>query len=76
MEKFNRAQRRHDNDRLKNKRKRYWFNDKSSMTPKSLGKVVQYPAACSCTMCGNPRKMLNVKYSIKEQCMYQDKLHE
>ena len=76
MEKFNRAQRRRDNRRLKNKRKNYWYHNRSSMTPEQLGKVLNNAAICSCTMCGNPRKKLNVKYSIQELSMYQDKLHE
>lgn len=51
--------------RLKEKRKGYWgyfrnprgteTKEQSCMSAKQLGRVSQYPSACSCTMCGNPR---------------------
>lgn len=66
MEKFNRAVRRHHIDRLKQKRKFYWGYYRTNnwwseppnavMAPDQLGKVVQYPQACSCSGCGNQRK--------------------
>jgi len=58
-----RAIRRSHIDRLKKNRKNYWNKGISYgregisiMSPKQLGQVVQYPQACSCPMCGNPRK--------------------
>jgi hypothetical protein len=62
MERFNRAERRRQIARLKKARKLYWSYDyemryRGRIMPKSTqGKVVQYPAACSCPMCGNPRR--------------------
>jgi hypothetical protein len=56
MEKFNRAERRHQLARIKAKRKGYWYGYPAEMTPKRLGMVSQTPALCSCHMCGNPRK--------------------
>ena len=59
---LSRANRRHQTARLKKARKLYWGHGGSSyttydtMTPKQLGKVVQYPAVCSCFMCGNARR--------------------
>lgn len=50
-----RAIRRHHIARLKNTRKNY-FNATWRSDPKQLGRIVQYPAMCSCTMCGNERK--------------------
>ena len=55
MEKFNRAERRHQTARLKNKRKHYHGFD--VMTPLQLGAIVTTPQACSCIMgCGNARR--------------------
>lgn len=56
MEKFNRAERRFQTQRLKQKRKTYWFSDSSNMTPKHLGMVAQTPQRCSCSGCGNARR--------------------
>ena len=63
MEKFNRAVRRHHVERLKQKRKSYWGYNRSwgregiqAMSPQQLGRIVQYPQACSCMGCGNQRK--------------------
>jgi hypothetical protein len=71
MEKFNRAVRRHHVARLKHTRKHYWGyptfwpagfapenrfgHTPQEMSPSQLGKVVQYPQACSCMGCGNQR---------------------
>lgn len=74
MEKFNRSQRRLDTQRLKDKRKRYWRMEPEQRTAKQLGRVVQYPAACSCTMCGNERKHFGHR-TIEELSFYQTKLH-
>ena len=68
----NRAIRRHHIARLKNNRKSYWGYDRrrdGQMDAKQLGKVVQYPTPCSCTMCGNPRKKIRGKkcLTIQEQ---------
>ena len=62
MEKFNRAVRRHHAARLKTARQFYWGYGKhlgrqsgQAMPAHQLGRVVQYPQACSCPMCGNQR---------------------
>lgn len=55
MDKSKRAQRRYHTVRLKENRKNYWAG-KFKLFPTEIGKVVQYPAVCSCHMCGNPRK--------------------
>jgi hypothetical protein len=68
-----RAQRRQDIARLKRNRRNYWgFPDKwaahrgeapvapTQMTPAQLGKVVQYPQACSCAGCCNVRRAPNM----------------
>jgi hypothetical protein len=63
MERFNRAERRHQTARLKAKRKSYRGYGASYgtqgilyMSEKQLGRIVQYPQACSCSGCGNSRK--------------------
>jgi hypothetical protein len=72
MDKFNRSVRRHHVNRLKSKRKHYWgygrshilWTPRTDLIPKGrkemdqdvLGKVVQYPAACSCPSCCNVRR--------------------
>ena len=66
MEKFNRAERRAQIARLKAKRRYYWGYGNTwsrptegvdEMSPTQLGRVVQYPQACSCPMgCGNARR--------------------
>jgi hypothetical protein len=63
VEKFNRAERRAQTARLKAKRKHYWGyghaygqEGVSEMSPTQLGRVVQYPQACSCPLgCANAR---------------------
>ena len=50
-----RAIRRHHRARLKNKRSHHWQRDLRS-EPKILGKVVNTPTPCSCTMCCNTRR--------------------
>lgn len=62
MMKFHRGERRFQTDRLRKKRKGFWGSYPSSyprqdLTSKQLGKVVQYPASCSCAMCGNVRRI-------------------
>ena len=73
MEKFNRAVRRHHIARLKAKRKFYWGYNRSwgqvaneAMSPKQLGRIVQYPQACSCCGCGNQRRYEG--RPLNEQC--------
>lgn len=63
MERFNRAERRAQVERLKARRKNYWGYGRpwsargaEPMGPKQLGRVVQYPQVCSCTGCGNQRR--------------------
>jgi hypothetical protein len=60
MEKFNRAERRHQVKRIKAKRKQYWGLDfrgwSDPMSPVQLGAVARTPHPCSCIMgCGNER---------------------
>lgn len=67
MERFNRAVRRHQVARLKQKRKNYWGygraygRETEVMNPAQLGKVVQYPHPCSCWMCRNNRELYGDK---------------
>ena len=57
------AQRRHDAERLRAKRaKTLSFTP----TPRQLGRHAQTPKACSCWMCGNPRKFLGER-TVQEQ---------
>lgn len=53
-----RSFRRHQINRLKNKRKEYWNGDNDSRT---LGKIIQNPQICSKSCCGNPRKHFKKK---------------
>lgn len=53
MERYHRGERLQQVMRLKVKRKNYWGTVKS---PGRSGMVSQYPAICSCWMCGNSRK--------------------
>lgn len=68
-----RAVRRHHVTRLKKARKHYWgyptrgFTPRDvaprtpeEMSPKVLGKVVQYPQVCSCAGCCNSRRAPNM----------------
>lgn len=85
MEKFNRAVRRHHVKRLKAARKHYWGypqlgnyglheppTKREEMNPKQLGKVVQYPQACSCAGCCNSRRAPNMNggESTREELRY------
>lgn len=60
--KFDRAYRRAQRDRLKQKRKNYWgypyqYPDHfEKMSVDNLGKIVDTPHPCSKYCCGNPRK--------------------
>jgi hypothetical protein len=73
-----RAQRRQNVVRIKRNRKNYWgfpnkwpaWHDEAPvspepMTPKQLGKVVQYPQPCSCACCCNVRRAPNLNESGK-----------
>ncbi len=77
MDKFSRAVRRHHVERLKQTRKGYWGYDRprtvgpAEMCAKALGKVVQYPASCSCTMCGNSRKWFGQRTTQELRWMQQ-----
>jgi rubredoxin len=65
---FSRSLRRFHTARLKKTRKAYWGHAKpygDPMNAAQLGKVTQYPAVCSCPMCGNDRKHFN-KRTIQE----------
>jgi hypothetical protein len=50
MDKFSRAERIFQTQRLKNTRKNY-FNVWDKNDPKQLGRIVQYPCMCSCYLC-------------------------
>jgi hypothetical protein len=52
---FDRAERRHHIERLKEARKSYGWR-KEPLTPRQLGAMVQHPQMCSCSGCGNPRR--------------------
>lgn len=89
MKNRKRAIRRHHRARLKNTRKNYWgwgynnwrshpHNSNCEMPKTVQGKVVQYPAQCSCTGCGNPRKHFKER-TLKERSMddvYRDMLED
>ena len=81
MEKFDRGERRYQVERLKVKRQWYYRHGRVygtegivPMTPKQLGRVVQYPAMCSCWACGYDRKDHGLP--IQERRMFQDLLQE
>lgn len=73
VEKYSRAQRRHDRARLKIKRQYHWGyglkkqmrggkadNTKGMihyMSKKVAGKVVNTPTPCACMLCANPRRV-------------------
>jgi hypothetical protein len=75
VNKFSRAQRRHDYRRLQKKRDRHWGYGKngwrdSRMPHRMKGMVANTPALCSCPMCGNPRHNgwdTNEKRTIQER---------
>jgi hypothetical protein len=69
---LSRALRRHHRARLKKTRQQYWGHYHAyPWTPAQLGKVVQYPAQCSCTGCGNPRNWFGTR-TLAEKRVYQD----
>jgi hypothetical protein len=59
---FNRSERRHHIERLKEARKGYWgygnprARGSDNMDARQLGQVTQHPQMCSCAACGNPRR--------------------
>ena len=66
-----RGARRHQEERLKKARSAYdgakWQGaDAGRNTAVAVGKTCQTPAACSCFMCGNPRKYFGKK-TLKEK---------
>lgn len=58
-----RAERRHHAERLRAKRKNYLGGNNDD---KRLGKLVHTATACSCYMCGNPRRHFNER-TIQEK---------
>lgn len=73
LKNLSRALRRHHAVRLKKTRSQYWgFGRRTSsylddqMTKRQIGIVSNTPAACSCYMCGNPRKWDNER-TIQER---------
>lgn len=71
---MSRAVRRHHRDRLKAARKNYWRGD-ASYSPRSLGQVLATPHPCSCSCCGNPRR-LDDKPTIQERRLPTDVLSD
>lgn len=67
---MSRAKRRHYDYVLKKKRAKN-FPDWKDKTPVGVGKLFQTPAACSCPMCGNPRKHFN-EFTIQEKKQIED----
>lgn len=64
----NLAQRRHDEARVKhNRAKRLTFEANA----RQIGRHAQTPAACSCWMCGNPRKYFGER-TVQERRFLQD----
>lgn len=51
-----RSKRRAHRERLKRARRWRWGRDDLSLHPLWWAQAVTTPAACSCPMCGNPRK--------------------
>jgi hypothetical protein len=87
MEKFNRAERRHQTARLKKARRWYGRGDSERLetgvwvrvplSGKHLAKAVQYGSACSCYMCGNPRRKgaaYESQYTLQERRAMQRRL--
>lgn len=62
MKNNNRALRRHHYTRIRNKRikQNYWGRD-FTLNARHLGVCINTPAICSCTMCGNPRRVWGFK---------------
>lgn len=72
MERFNRAERIAQRDRLKRNRRGYWGGD---LDARRTGMVVQTPHPMSwCACCGNPRHILRQR-SFQELCAMQPALH-
>lgn len=57
MKDMSRAIRRHHAARLKRAR-RFYFASDNRTDPRRLGMVLQTPAPCSCSMCGNRRRYI------------------
>jgi hypothetical protein len=60
---FDRSERRHHIERLKETRKTYWGYGRrgETMSAAQLGRVIQHPQICSCPACGNPRRSVFYK---------------
>ena len=64
-----RAQRRHQKNRIRAKRKGYLVVDclqEPDANQRHLGMLIKTPKPCSCWMCGNPRKHFGEK-SLQER---------
>lgn len=76
-----RAWRRHQRNRIRNKRLRqiraWWIRRYEDISEKFLGKMIDTPNPCTCWMCENPRKhgKLTLKEKISLQ-QYHDELQE
>lgn len=65
------AKRRHHIERIKNKRKSYWYKD-FKLGPKQLGIVLKTPKLCGCWMCSNQRKHFGDSIQeIKQRAKYE-----
>jgi hypothetical protein len=50
-----RAERRHHEDRIKRRVRRY-YGGTAGTDPRRIGRTAHAPRTCSCRMCGNPRR--------------------
>lgn len=78
MKNMKRAVRRHHVLRLQHTRRHYFRASWLTNTGKQNSIIVQYPAQCSCPMCGNPRKWLNERtiHELQDLDRYIDGMEE
>jgi hypothetical protein len=74
MDKFSRAQRRHDRARIRNAREFYWsYTRQEPMSAGSRNAVIDTPHPCSGWCCGNPRRWFGDR-SLSEQRFHAERL--
>lgn len=67
------ALRRHHIRRIKANQRRLGYCGLVSPTPKQVGMRLHTPCSCSCFMCGNPRKLGEVKIAeLKADLSYDE----
>lgn len=67
-----RAERRHHERRIKQKRRLY-FHAFASMSPRMVGIIARTPTSCSCPMCGNQREHHGMSWQeINDRLRYTD----